>query len=102
MSEYDVQLGGEAREFLDVVDEKTERICTEKLGVLAANPYPGRGRGDKEKLPLDARRDRFRMHISRTYTAIYTVLENDKEVRVLEIVPIDEAHKRYGFNSTRL
>ena len=37
------------------------------------------------------------MHISRTYTAIYTVLKNEKEVRVLEIVSIDEAHKRYGF-----
>jgi len=97
MSEYAVLLGDAAREFLDVVDEKTERICTEKIGFLAAHPYPGRGRGDKEKLPIDGRRDRFRRHISRTYTAIYTVLEDETEVRVLEIVPIDEAHKRYGF-----
>jgi mRNA-degrading endonuclease RelE of RelBE toxin-antitoxin system len=97
MSEYDVLLGDEAREFLDVADEKTERICKEKLGFLAENPYPGRGRGDKEKLPIDANRDRFRMHISRTDTAIYTVLEDEAEVRVLEIVPIDDAHKRYGF-----
>lgn len=97
MSEYDVLLGHDAREFLDVADDKTDRVCKEKLGYLAENPYPGRGRGDKEKLPIDANRDRFRMHISRTYTAIYTVLEDAGEVRVLEIVPIDEAHKRYGF-----
>jgi len=97
MSEYDVLLGVEAREFLDVADEKTERICKEKLGFLAENPYPGRGRGDKETLPIDANRDRFRIHISRTYTAIYTVLKDETEGRVLEIVPIDEAHKRYGF-----
>lgn len=98
MSEYDVLLGGTAREFLDVADEKTERICTENLRYLAANPYPGRGRGDKEKLPIDGRRDRYRMHISRSYTAIYTILEDESEVRVLEMVPIDEAHKRYGFD----
>ncbi|WP_123538092.1 type II toxin-antitoxin system RelE family toxin [Halosimplex salinum] len=97
MSEYKVLLGDEAREFLEVADEKTTRVCREKLGYLAENPYPGRGRGDKEKLPIDANRDRFRLHISRTYTAIYTVLEDDAEVRVLEIIPIDEAHKRYGF-----
>lgn len=97
MSEYDVLLGDDAREFLDVADEKTERICTENLGYLAANPYPGRGRGDTEKLPIDGQRDRYRMHISRTYTAIYTVLEEEKEVRVLEITDIDDAHKRYGF-----
>ena len=97
MSEYDVLSGDQPREFLDAADEKTERICKETLGYLADNPYPGRGRGDKEKLPIDGHRDRYRMHISRTYTAFYTVLEDEKEVRVLEIVPIDEAHKRYGF-----
>jgi mRNA-degrading endonuclease RelE of RelBE toxin-antitoxin system len=97
MSDYDVLLGDDAREFLDVADDKTERITKENLGYLTENPYPGRGRGDKEKLPIDGRRDRYRMHISRSYTAIYTVLEEDKEVRVLEILPIDDAHKRYGF-----
>jgi len=97
MSEYDVLLGDEAREFFAVADDKTARICKEKLGYLAEDPYPGRGRGDKEKLPIDGHRDRYRMHISRTYTAIYTVIEGDSQVRVLEIVPIDEAHKRYGF-----
>ncbi|MFB6309194.1 MAG: type II toxin-antitoxin system RelE/ParE family toxin [Haloarculaceae archaeon] len=97
MSEYEVLLGDDAREFLTGADEKTRRICKEKLGYLTENPYPGRGRGDKEKLPIDGNRDRFRLHISRTYTAIYTVLESESEVRVLEILPIDDAHKRYGF-----
>jgi mRNA-degrading endonuclease RelE of RelBE toxin-antitoxin system len=97
MSEYQVLLGDGAREFLGAADGKTERICKENLGYLADNPYPGRGRGDKEKLPIDGQRDRYWMHISRTYTAIYTILEDQSEVRVLEIVPIDEAHKRYGF-----
>lgn len=97
MSDYDVLLGDDAREFLTVADEKTTRICKEHLGYLAENPYPGRGRGDKEKLPIDGYRDRYRMHISRTYTAIYTVLEDANEVRVLEITDIDDAHKRYGF-----
>lgn len=97
MSEYDVLLGDEVRDFLEVADEKTTRIVTEKLEWLADNPYPGRGRGDKEKLPIDGNRNRFRLHVSRTFTALYTVLEENKEVRVLEIVPIDEAHKRYGF-----
>ena len=33
MSEYDVLLGDDAREFLDVADEKTERVCKEKLPI---------------------------------------------------------------------
>jgi len=66
MSDYDVLLGDDAREFLDVADDKTTRITKENLGYLAETPYLGRGRGDKE-------------------------------VRVLEILPINDAHKRYGF-----
>lgn len=45
MVDYDVFLGEDANEFLKVADEKTERICRDKLGFLAENPYPGRGRG---------------------------------------------------------
>mgnify|MGYP006299540851 CR=1 FL=1 len=97
MSEYDVLLGQDASEFLAAADEKTERVCKAKLEYLAQNPYPRRGRGDSEILPIDGRRDRYRLHIPRTFTAIYTVLEDAGEVRVLEIVPIDDAHKRYGF-----
>ena len=97
MSEYDVLLGDDAREFLNVADQKTARICKEPLDYLAENPFPGRGRGDKEKLPIDGRSERHRVHISWTYTVIYTVLEDENEVSVLEIVPIDDAHKRYGF-----
>ena len=97
MSDYEVLLGDDARDFLAAADEKITRICKEKLGYLAENPYPGRGQGDKEKLPIDGRRDRFRLHISRSYTAIYTVIEDGSEVRVLESLPIDDAHKRYGF-----
>jgi len=48
MSEYDVLLSDDARTFLEAADEKTTRICKEKLGYLAANPYPGQGRGNKE------------------------------------------------------
>lgn len=95
--EYEVLQHPDVVAFLGAAGDKTARICREKLGYLAENPYPGRGRGDKEKLPIDGSRDRYRIHISRTYTAIYTVLEEDKEVRVLEITTIDDAHKRYGF-----
>ncbi|QGX96689.1 plasmid stabilization system [Haloplanus rallus] len=34
----------------------------------------------------------------RTHTAFYDVLEADGEVRVIGIVDVDEAHKRYGFD----
>ena len=101
MSEHDVLLVEEAREFLDVADEKTERICTEKLGFLAANPYPGRGRGDKEKLPSDARCDRFRMHISRTYRCTsrpttYTSSVSPFEARTERDCPDSQEHHGTG------
>jgi hypothetical protein len=37
------------------------------------------------------------MHISQTYTALYTVDDDESTVRGREILPIDDAHKRYGY-----
>lgn len=95
---HTVLLGEQPREFLEGADEKTERIVRDNLGKLSDNPHPrpGSGRGDREKLPVDGR-DMYRMHIGRSYTAFYTIHDDESEVRVREILPIDDAHKRYGF-----
>lgn len=95
---FQVLLGDQPREFLDGADDKTERIVKDHLQSLAEEPYPrpGAGKGDREQLPVDGR-ELYRMHISRTYTALYTIGETDSVVRVREILPIDDAHRRYGY-----
>lgn len=94
---FTILLGDQPREFLVDADEKTERIVRDNLGGLAEEPYPrpGAGRGDREKLSVDGR-EMYRLHIGRSYTAFYTIHDEATEVRVREILPIDEAHKRYG------
>lgn len=95
---FTVLLGDQPREFLSTADGKTERIVRENLATLGDDPYPrpGSGRGDKEKLPVDGE-ILYRLHISRSYTALYTIHEPKSEVRIREILPVDDAHKRYGF-----
>lgn len=66
------------------------------LKKLEEHPYPGNDTGDKEQLPVKGKL-RYRMHIGRTWTMFYSILEEKKQVRISEILPIDEAHKRYGF-----
>lgn len=94
---YQVLLGDQPREFFADADEKTERVVKDHLSSLGEQPHPrpGAGRGDREQLPVDGE-ELYRMHISRTYTALYTIDEETDEVRVREILSIDEAHKRYG------
>lgn len=94
---YQVLLGEQPREFLAQCDKKTDRIVRDNLGNLSEEPHPrpGAGSGDREKLPVDGR-EMYRLHIGRTYTALYTIEEDTNEVRVREILPIDDAHKRYG------
>ena len=94
--EYEVLLHPDVQEFLEVADEKTERVVRDNLEKLAENPYPGSGKGDKEKIVIDGE-ERYRLHIGRTWTAFYDVYEEESEVGVLELLPIDEAHDRYGF-----
>lgn len=92
---YDVLLSERARAFLAALDEKSISICKKNLQKLSS-PYPGRGSGDKERLVI-AGKDRYRLHIGRTYTAFYIIDEEKKLVRVVELLGIEAAHKKYGF-----
>lgn len=91
---YSVLLAEDAREYVLHLDDKSRRICKENLEKLSENPYPGRRKGDKEKLTVDGE-EFYRMHIGRTHTAFYLIIESKKEVRVLDAMTIEEAHKRY-------
>jgi len=90
---YSVLLGEIAQAYLDALDEKSEQICKENLAKLEY-PYPGRGEGDKRKEMVDGE-GIYRLHIGRSHTAFYIILEGEKEVRVIDMMPIDVAHKRY-------
>lgn len=95
---YNVLLAEGAREYVNALDEKSERIVKDNLRKLEDDPFPrpGSGSGDKEKVTVDGE-EVYRLHIGRTHTALYTVLESEKQVRIVEVLPIDEAHDRYGF-----
>lgn len=96
---YNILLGDDARDYLTALDEKSQRIVKENLRKLQDDPYPrpGAGSGDREKLVIDGE-ELYRLHIGRTHTAFYDILEDEQEVRVIEILDIDEAHDRYGYD----
>ena len=95
MVAYSLSLGDVALSFLESLDEKSKRICKAHLKKLQDHPYPGRGIGDKERLSVKGI-ETYRMHVGRTFTIFYDVIEAKKEVQVLEITTIDAAHKAYG------
>lgn len=97
MSEkYQLLVHPDMIEFLDVADEKTERIIREHINQLRDTPYPGRGKGDKEKIVIDGE-EVYRNHVGRTLTIIYDIDEERKQVLVDEITTIKDAHDRYGW-----
>ncbi len=91
---YRVLVSPEVKKFLEALDKKSKRICKDNLMKLKS-PYPIRGIGDKERLPFRGKKV-YRLHISHTWTAFYLIKEEEKEVWVEQILPIDEAHKKYG------
>lgn len=96
---YNILLGDNARDYLSALDEKSRRIVKENLRKLQDDPYPrpGAGSGDREQLVVDGE-ELYRLHIGRTHTAFYDILDDENEVRVIEITDIDDAHSRYGFD----
>jgi len=92
--EYEILVTRDVAEFIDRLDEKSERIVRENLRKLE-HPHPDQARGDKERIRW--RGDEvYRLHIGRTWTTFYDIDESDTEVKVLDIMDIDQAHKRYG------
>ena len=69
---YEVLLTQEVYTFLKSLDKKTQRVIKTNLNKLKENPYPGRGSGDKERLPVEGE-ERYRIHIGRTWTAFYSI-----------------------------
>ncbi|MDO9035892.1 MAG: type II toxin-antitoxin system RelE/ParE family toxin [Methanoregula sp.] len=86
-------------EKINSFDEKSRRIIRAKLVTLGENPYPGK-RGDKENFCLKDGYILYRLHIGRTWTAFYRVYESEKVVKILDVLPIEQAHKKYGHFSS--
>lgn len=95
---YSVLLGDQPAEYIAQLDDKSTRIVKENLRKLEDDPHPrpGSGSGDKEKLTVGGE-ELYRLHIGRTHTAFYDILPDEGQVRIVELLPIDDAHKRYGF-----
>lgn len=91
---YDVRVSSQVTSFLAALDEKSERIVRDNLQGLS-RPYPGRGHGDKKRITWRGE-EVYRIHIGRMWTAFYEIRDGAKEVRVLKIMSIDQAHKEYG------
>ena len=70
-------------------------LSGKKLANPGENPFPGE-RGDKEKFCLKDGNILERLHIGRTRAAFERVYESDTCVKILEILPIEQAHKKYG------
>jgi len=76
-------------------DGKSRRITKEKLDTLKEDPYPGK-RGDKEKFGLRGNYILFLLHIGRSWTAFYRIYDKENVVKVLDVMTIEQAHKKYG------
>lgn len=87
-----VVVDSKALKYLTELPEKSRRLIKEKCHALAVDPYPGQG-GDKELLHLEFKF--YRLHVGRSFMVFYQICEEEKTVKILEIMTIDKAHKLY-------
>ena len=91
---FHIVIDKDALEFINSLPSKSHRIVVEKCKTLAFNPFPGQG--DKEIIQRKDHEDIYRLHISRSYTAFYKIYKDEKIVKILDIMTIEQAHKIYG------
>ena len=82
-------------EAINELPEKTRRILFHALTNLEKNPWPGTG-GDKEKLHAEKEIEIYRLHIGRTFTALYTIDTTNHLIHIHDLMTIEQAHKKYG------
>ena len=82
----------QAKKELFTLDKENYLRCMASLSLLEKNPYPGFG-GDKEK--LQGNTNRYRIHIGRSYSAIYQIDKEKKLVSILAFGTIGDIHKHY-------
>lgn len=80
---------------INELPEKTRRILFHSLKNLELNPWPGTG-SDKEKLHFENKIEIYRLHIGRSFTALYIIDAKNHRVQVHDIMTIEQAHKKYG------
>ena len=90
---FDVAIDIDAAAFINAQNGKTRRIIHAHLKSLEDDPFPGKG-GDKELLNTRPGIRIYRLHIARTFTAIYVI--EKKSVLVTEVLTIGQAHKKYN------
>ncbi|MFA4850533.1 MAG: hypothetical protein WC626_12470 [Methanoregula sp.] len=93
---FSLILWHELSDEINRLPDKSRRIIRTALKRLEEDPFPG-SQGDKEKLVLRGGIVIYRLHISRSYTAFYEIDKEAKLVIVQEILPIEQAHKKYGY-----
>ena len=90
-----LEIDERALKFLTAIPEKSRRTVKKHCLALGDDPFPGKG-GDKEALHMAGFRALYRLHIGRSYTVFYRIFEEEQIVRILEIMTIEQAHKKYG------
>lgn len=81
---FRVLVDEDAYAFLHSLDPKSQRIVRDYINTLKENPYPGTG--GKEKLRTGKNRTIYRMHIARSFTAIYTIDPHSDIVHIIQIL----------------
>lgn len=92
---YQVLIEEDALEFLLSLPGMSRRIVRGHCLSLAEHPFPCKG-GDKEALHISGFRTLYCMHVARSYTVFYRIFEDEKIIRILAIMTIEQAHKMYG------
>jgi mRNA interferase RelE/StbE len=91
---YQLFIRKKALEFVNALPPKSQRLVIEKCKTLADDPFPGQG--DKEIIQRKGHEAIYRLHISRSYTAFYKIYKDEKLIKILDIMTIEQAHKTYG------
>lgn len=93
MTEYEILLASELEPFVDDLGSRKVRMFREEVKRLGTDPFPADTSRSKQSLDVDGKQW-FWFRVGRSWYLFYTVDEEAKEVRIVDVQDSDVAYER--------
>lgn len=93
MSEFDVLLASELEPFVEDLGSRKARMFRDEAKQLGTDPFPESEYGDKQPVPFEEK-PWYSMKVGRSWYLFYTVDEDAREVRIVDVIPFETVMDR--------
>jgi len=85
-----------AKKYIQTVPEKDKRLISEKISICLGDFLKTPTKQCNKKLIKGSKKCTYRLHVGKKHTIFYRIDDDLKNVYIIDIMGINQAHSKYG------